>query len=39
LPLTGLEEPLSEMERTIQDVAHHFAESVLRPAGAEFRRA
>ncbi len=37
-PLTGLEEPLSEMERTIQDAAHHFAESVLRSAGSELDR-
>jgi alkylation response protein AidB-like acyl-CoA dehydrogenase len=38
LPLTGLEEPLSEMEQTIQDVAHRFAETVLRPAGTELDR-
>jgi alkylation response protein AidB-like acyl-CoA dehydrogenase len=38
LPLTGLEEPLSEMERTIQDAVHRFAEKVLRPAGPELDR-
>lgn len=38
LPLTGLEEPLSEMEQTIQDIAHRFAEKVLRPAGAKLDR-
>jgi alkylation response protein AidB-like acyl-CoA dehydrogenase len=35
LPLSGLEEPLSEMEQTVQDMAHRFAEDVLRPAGTE----
>ncbi len=34
LPLSGLEEPLSEMEQYVQDTAHRFAEEVLRPAGA-----
>jgi acyl-CoA dehydrogenase len=34
LPLSGLEEPLSEMEQFVQDTAHRFAEEVLRPAGA-----
>jgi acyl-CoA dehydrogenase len=33
LPLSGLEAPLSEMEQYIQDMAHKFAEEVLRPAG------
>jgi alkylation response protein AidB-like acyl-CoA dehydrogenase len=33
LPLSGLEEPLSEMEQAVQDTAHRFAEEVLRPAG------
>ncbi len=31
LPLSGLEEPLSEMEQAMQDIAHRFAEEVLRP--------
>ncbi len=34
LPLSGLEEPLSEMEQYVQDTAHRFAVDVLRPAGA-----
>jgi acyl-CoA dehydrogenase len=34
LPLSGLEEPLSEMEQYLQDTAHRFAEEVLRPVGA-----
>ena len=38
LPLSGLEEPLSEMEQFVQDTAHRFAEEVLRPAGAEIDR-
>lgn len=33
LPLSGLEEPLSEMERFVQDTAHRFGEEVLRPIG------
>lgn len=33
LPLSGLEEPLSEMERAVQETAHRYAERVLRPAG------
>ena len=37
-PLTGLEEPLSEMERSVQDAAHRFAENVMRPAGARLDR-
>jgi alkylation response protein AidB-like acyl-CoA dehydrogenase len=37
-PLTGLEEPLSEMEQSVQDVAHRFAENVMRPAGARLDR-
>jgi alkylation response protein AidB-like acyl-CoA dehydrogenase len=35
LPLSGLEEPLSEMERFVQDTAHRFAEDVLRPVGTQ----
>ena len=35
LPLSGLEGPLSEMEETVQDMAHRFAAEVLRPAGQE----
>jgi acyl-CoA dehydrogenase len=35
LPLSGLEEPLSEMEQFVQDTAHRFAEEVLRPAGVK----
>jgi hypothetical protein len=35
LPLSGLEGPLSEMEQTVQDMAHRFARDVLRPAGQE----
>jgi alkylation response protein AidB-like acyl-CoA dehydrogenase len=35
LPLSGLEEPLSEMEQTVQDMAHRFAVDVLRPAGTQ----
>ena len=35
LPLSGLEEPLSEMEQAVQDTAHRFAEEVLRPAGTQ----
>lgn len=34
LPLSGLEEPLSDMEQTVQDIAHRFAVDVLRPASA-----
>ncbi len=34
LPLSGLEAPLNEMEQMIQDNVHHFAKTVLRPAGA-----
>ncbi|MCB1674934.1 MAG: acyl-CoA dehydrogenase [Halioglobus sp.] len=33
LPLSGLEEPLSEMERFVQDTAHRFGADVLRPIG------
>ncbi len=33
LPLTGLEEPLSETEQYVQQTAHRFAEEVLRPTG------
>jgi alkylation response protein AidB-like acyl-CoA dehydrogenase len=35
LPLSGLEEPLSEMEQFVQDTAHRFAEEVLRPVGTQ----
>jgi len=34
LPLSGLEEPLSEMEQFVQDTAHRFAAEVLRPIGS-----
>jgi acyl-CoA dehydrogenase len=37
-PLTGLEEPLSEMEQSVQDAAHRFAENVMRPAGVRLDR-
>jgi len=37
-PLTGLEEPLSEMEQSVQDAAHRFAANVMRPAGARLDR-
>ena len=33
LPLTGLETPLNEMERAVQDSCYRFAKDVLRPAG------
>ena len=33
LPVSGLEGPLSEIEETVQDMAHRFARDVLRPAG------
>ena len=35
LPLSGLEEPLSEMEQFVQDTAHRFAVDVLRPIGTQ----
>ena len=35
LPLSGLEEPLSEMEQFVQDTAHRFAAEVLRPIGKQ----
>lgn len=38
LPLSGLEEPLSEMEQVVQDTAHRFAEEVLRPVGVQMDR-
>lgn len=38
LPLSGLEAPLSEMEQMIQDNVHHFALTVMRPAGAVLDR-
>jgi alkylation response protein AidB-like acyl-CoA dehydrogenase len=34
LPLSGLEEPLSEMEQAVQDIAHRFAADELRPVSA-----
>jgi len=34
LPLSGLEEPLTEMEQAVQDIAHRFAADELRPLGA-----
>jgi len=37
-PWTGLEEPLSEMEQSVQDAAHRFAENVMRPAAAKLDR-
>jgi len=33
LPLSGLEPPLNEIETAVQDMAHRFAEDVLRPVG------
>lgn len=38
LPLSGLEAPLSETEQMIQDSVHHFALSVMRPAGTALDR-
>jgi acyl-CoA dehydrogenase len=38
LPMCGLEEPLSEMERAVQDNCHRFAEEVMRPVAAELDR-
>lgn len=38
LPLTGLEEPLSEIERAVQDNAHRFAVEVMRPLSAKLDR-
>lgn len=35
LPLSGLEEPLTEMEQHVQDTAHRFAADVLRPVGTQ----
>jgi acyl-CoA dehydrogenase len=35
LPLSGLEEPLSEMEQFVQETAHRFAVDVLRPVGTQ----
>jgi acyl-CoA dehydrogenase len=35
LPLTGMEPPLSEEERAIQETTHRFAEEVMRPIGIE----
>lgn len=33
LPLSGVEPPLSELERAVQDNAHRFAAEVMRPLG------
>ena len=38
LPMCGLEEPLSEMERAVQDNVHRFALEVLRPVAAKLDR-
>ncbi|NIB41607.1 acyl-CoA dehydrogenase [Pseudomaricurvus alkylphenolicus] len=38
LPLSGLEPPLSEMEKAIQETTHRFAVEVMRPAGVELDR-
>ena len=38
LPMCGLEEPLSEMERALQDNVHRFALEVLRPVAAKLDR-
>jgi acyl-CoA dehydrogenase len=38
LPLSGLEAPLSETEQMIQDSVHHFALTVMRPAGTVLDR-
>lgn len=35
LPMCGLEEPLSEMERAVQDNVHRFALEVMRPVAAK----
>ncbi len=35
LPINGLEPPLSEEERAIQEMTHRFAEDVMRPIGIE----
>jgi alkylation response protein AidB-like acyl-CoA dehydrogenase len=39
LPLTGLETPLSDMERAVQENVHRFAVEVLRPASAKLDEA
>lgn len=38
LPMCGLEEPLSETERAVQDNVHRFAVEVLRPVSARLDR-
>ena len=38
LPLTGLEPPLSEMERAVQDNVHRYAVEVMRPLGVTLDR-
>ena len=38
LPLSGLEAPLNDTEQMIQDSVHHFALSVMRPAGTALDR-
>lgn len=35
LPMNGLEPPLNEEERAVQETTHRFAEEVMRPAGIE----
>ena len=38
LPMCGLEEPLSEEERAVQDAVHRFAVEVMRPVAAHLDR-
>ena len=38
LPMRGLEEPLSEEERAVQDTVHRFAVDVIRPVAAKLDR-
>jgi alkylation response protein AidB-like acyl-CoA dehydrogenase len=38
LPMTGLEGPLSEEERALQESVHRFAEEVIRPVAAKLDR-
>ena len=38
LPISGLEAPLNEMERAVQDACHKFAVEVMRPAGIRLDR-
>ena len=39
LPMTGLEGPMTEEERALQESVHRFAEDVIRPAAAKLDRA